>query len=358
MNIINNKDLSEESTRKLIAEYQDINQKIAALELEIKKRKEDLTFNDNYELELRSLERKSSRIKADLIIGHKQMMGKAVGYCLKKYGIWDHEKGRKVPPLDLNGFRYEVDKNRNRVEVDDDELKTLALIQFQKTLHNYDLNKDYAGVKTFSEKAWRDIKTFIKNQFGIAGMKQGEARKAIWAEQCLQKLVNVRKNECLRQRREVTFYEVSKILNIDYKIVRQLVSICRSTEPIHIADDKGGGVKTDYFEDCNLDDCRINVEDSTKNDWLNDNINIICTKKEVDVLANRLFQPQWYTSRLTSIREEFPIEDNRIKEIEDLLNQNITDERLIDRLMEVFEFEPRSTEPDVELLIRLGIYKN
>ena len=78
----------------------------------------------------------------------------------------------------------------------------------------------------------------------------------------------------------------------------------------------------------------------------------------MDVLANRYFQPQLYLNSLSSIREEFPIEDTRIKEIEDLLNQNITDSRLIDRLMEVFEFEPRATEPDVELLIRLGIYKN
>ena len=51
---------------------------------------------------------------------------------------------------------------KRKVEVDDDELKTLALIQFQKTLHTYDLNKDYAGVTTFSEKAWRDIKTLSR----------------------------------------------------------------------------------------------------------------------------------------------------------------------------------------------------
>ena len=306
MNIINDQDLSDESTRKLISEYQEINRKIDKLEAEIEIRKKDLTFNDGYERELRSLEAKSSRIKADIIIGHKQMMGKAVGYCLQRYGIWDHEKGRKVPPLDLNGFRYEYDPSdpQKRKEVDDDELKTEALIQFQKTLHNYDLNKEYAA-QTFSEKAWRDIKTHLKNQFGIAGMKQGRSRKGIWAEQCLQKLVNVRRNEMMRLGREVTFREVAKILNVDYKIVRGLVSICRSTESIHMDDEKGGGVKTDFFEECNLDDCRMDVENSLKNDWVKDNISSICTNKEIDTLANRFFRPQLYLTRICSLRKSF-----------------------------------------------------
>ena len=95
MNIINDQDLSEESTRKLISEYQEINRKIDKLELEIEIRKQDLTFNDGYEQELKLLERASSRIKADLIIGHKQMMGKAVGHCLQNtwhYGLSERKK--------------------------------------------------------------------------------------------------------------------------------------------------------------------------------------------------------------------------------------------------------------------------
>ena len=48
MNIINDQDLSDESTRKLISEYQEINRKIDKLEAEIEIRKKDLTFNDGY----------------------------------------------------------------------------------------------------------------------------------------------------------------------------------------------------------------------------------------------------------------------------------------------------------------------
>jgi hypothetical protein len=355
MNIINEEDLSDISTRKLIAEYQGINQKIALLEIEIEERKKDLTYNDDYKRELRSLERNSSNIKADIINGHKQMMGKAVGYCIKKYGVWDDKKGKMVPLHDLNGFGQSIDEYGRLVEVDDDELKSEALCQFQRTLHKFDLSKENSD---FSQNAFRDICTHIKRLFGIAGMKT-KKRKAIWAEQCLQKLVNVRRNECLSQGREVKFSEVAKILGIKQKVVDGLLSICSHTESLYLEDIKGGGVKSDYYDNGLEEDCRAEVDNNAKDDWLQQNAEKICSRKELDVLAHRLMEPKLYLVSITSTTEEFPVVDNRIKEIENLISQNKYDERLVDMLKDFFGFEPRSTqEPDVDLLIRLGIYKN
>jgi len=216
----------------------------------------------------------------------------------------------------------------------------------------------YGYIKGAEEEV-QSLKEEIQSLKSSPAKETQDQKPAIWAEQCLQKLVNVRKNECLRQGREVKFSEVAKILGIKQKVVDGLLSICSHTESLYLEDIKGGGVKSDYYDNGLEEDCRAEVDTNAKDDWLQQNAEKICSRKELDVLAHRLMEPKLYLVSITSTTEEFPVVDNRIKEIENLISQNKYDERLVDMLKDFFGFEPRSTqEPDVDLLIRLGIYNN
>jgi len=338
MKFTNEKDLSDESVRKLISELQSINKEINAIEEVISKEKQNLTYDGGKDFELSKLKIKAERINTDIINGHRQLIGKLVNQATKNFGK-HNDKGKKVAP-----FEYAKE-----------DLEQEAWKEFQSVLNRFDLSKE----SNFSNTAGFAIKCYLKRLFGYAGMKT-ENGDGIWAEQCLQKLVIVRQNESIIQGRQVELEEVCQFLDIPIKILNGLMTICHRVESIY-AEGKGlDFVKTDFYEDGQMEDTtRYDYERREQYKWFTKEAKKHVSSKEMNVIASSYAQGDFYGITIDSLAKEFPVIKKRIEEIEDQILENQTDEGLVDSIKDFFLLRSmQAEEPCPDLLKRLGIHNN
>ncbi|BAQ84592.1 RNA polymerase sigma-factor [uncultured Mediterranean phage uvMED] len=327
--------LSDKEIRTLLAEMREIDEEASVLREKAEALKVELKYNQELEREIRWLESKSQRIKAELIDAHFDLINGCVGEIIKKHGMKQPNMNGIIVPVAPRGFEEE-------------DLKSEGLIAFQHFLKNFDISKD----SKFRDTAYWVIEKHVLKSIGRSSVQSGER---LWAYECLQKLVHVRRQEEKKLGREVNFKHVCAKLNIPYEFAQGLLGVCIITEPLFVENDNGDYIcKADFNPE--EDDYDSSAEQM---EIIERTVPKVCKDREGEVLALSTGSPGLHAVYLDEFTDNFPEVKKRIKEIEEDILSNITDEGLVQSAKNFFRLRSKAVlagrKPSPELLKKMGL---
>lgn len=321
----------------IIERMRDLESQVAELE-DCHDCEQNLSFSDEHCKEIRKMKMEISRLNEELYNLHGQTIGGAIKKAVTHWG-YVSKSGCKLPPPNIPA----------------DDFRNEAWYAFGKFVkEKYDPKKH----TSFSKTAWSVVFKHLKELIGEDGMKTSQPGSLCWGLECLQKLSNIRKQESYKQNRYVSIEEVCEKLNISKTHVKSLMSLRYGFDPlIRTNGENEDYLITDLHGHYSPDSPDYESEiTKAKFEQIGEIQKKHCTEMERGVYTLINGRSELYVVCIDEIAKNHPAIQKRIREIEDEILEDITDDGLLETLRGFFAQRVKySWKPFPSLLKRMGI---